>query len=263
MKKSLTDIKGFLVDLDGTTYISDTPTPGSVQFFNRLHKRGIPYFFFSNNPTKNSGEHMAHLLSLNITATEQNIITSADATVEYLTNNQLTTIYAIGTPSFEHHLRSQGITLTHQNPQAVVISFDTTLTYDKLKTASLLLHNNPNIPYIATNPDPVCAPTVEGPIPDCGAIAAFLQASTGRMPLVIGKPGHGMLDIACKRMNASPQDFAIIGDHFATDMQMGFDHGVTTILVLCGDSTHSDVDNAPQKPDYVVADLAELTTLLT
>jgi ribonucleotide monophosphatase NagD (HAD superfamily) len=41
-------------------------------------------------------------------------------------------------------------------------------------------------------------------------------------------------------------------------MKMGFDHGLTTILVLSGETTQADVETATQKPDYVFSGLDEL-----
>ncbi len=259
--KPLTAIKGFLVDLDGTTYISGTALPGAVEFFELLKERNIPFLFLSNNPTKTSQEYVEHLRLLGIPASDDSVITSTDATIQYVLAQKITRVYAIGTPIFESALRGAGIDLTSDHPQAVVVSFDLTLTYDKLRTAALLVHHNPQLPYIATNPDRVC-PTAEGPIPDCGAVIAFLNAATNRNPLIIGKPNSGMVTLAAARLNLQPSDMAAVGDRLYTDMKMGHDHGMTTILVLSGETKQADVDAATEKPDFVFRGLDELFTAL-
>lgn len=258
MKKALSDIRGFLADLDGTTYVSHTPTPGAVEFFTDLQQKNIPYFFFSNNPTKNPAEYVTQLTHMGIPAAGEQIITSTDATVRHLKKLSLSRVYIIGTPSFEGVLADNGIQNTMENPEGLVISFDTALTYEKLRIATQMLRAQPNLPYIASNPDPICSPTDIGPLPDCGALIAFLHAATNRMPEVMGKPGPGMIEIACERSGLAPNEFAMIGDRFATDMQMGFNHNVTTILVLCGDTTAQDLATVSRQPDYVFPTLADL-----
>jgi NagD protein len=64
-----------------------------------------------------------------------------------------------------------------------------------------------------------------------------------------------MVDIASERSGLPAESFAIIGDRLATDMQMGFNHHVTTILLLTGDTTREHLAAAPRQPDYVYTDL--------
>ncbi len=260
MPTPLKQIKGFLVDLDGTTYIGNQALPGAVDFFTHLHAQHIPYLFFSNNPTKHVEEYVEHITAVGIPVTAEQIITSTHATIAYLNREKLTQVYIVGTPGFEKELADAGITHTELNPQAVVISFDTTLTYNKIQTASSLLLNNPALPYIATNPDLVC-PTPDGPIPDCGALIALLQAVTKREPLVMGKPHTGMIALAEERLGLPRESLAVIGDRLYTDIKMGIDHGLATVLVLSGETNAEDVEHAAEQPDVVVNTIGELISL--
>ncbi|MFC1598249.1 HAD-IIA family hydrolase [Patescibacteria group bacterium] len=259
MPKMLEQIKGFLVDLDGTTYLSGTALPGAVDFFQLLKKQQIPCLFFSNNPSKHVDEYVKKITQLGLPVTAKNILTSTQATTHYLKDNELNRVYTVGTPGFEEEVKQAGVNLVKadEQPDALVISFDTTLTYDKLQQAALLLHHNPELPYIATNPDLVC-PTADGPIPDCGSLIALLKAATNREPVVIGKPNEGMVHLANKRLGLPPEDLAVIGDRLYTDMKMGHDHGLTTILVLSGETNKEDLSDAPWQPDFIFKDLAEL-----
>lgn len=261
MPSPLSHIQGFLVDLDGTTTIGDTALPGAVRFFQTLRDRNLPFLFFSNNPTKHIKEYVEHLATVGIPATADQIITSTQATINHLQQHNCTSVYTIGTPGFEQELADAGIRKVVENPQAVVISFDTTLTYEKLQTASSLLMNNPHLPYIATNPDLLC-PTPVGPIPDCGALIAFFKAATGREPQVMGKPYKGMIDIAAQRLNLPPGALALIGDRLYTDIRMAKQHGLTAVLVLSGETNQEDIAGSPDQPDIVVENLEELITHL-
>jgi HAD superfamily hydrolase (TIGR01450 family) len=257
----LAAIRAFLVDLDGTTYLGDRLLPGAADFFGELRRRQVPFRLFSNNPTQSAADYAAKLTGLGIPVAAAEVITSTAATVHHLADQGLTRLYVLGTPSFEQELVAAGALLTADEPQAVVVSFDTTLTYEKLKQAALLLQQKPELPFIATNPDLVC-PTPEGPIPDCGSIVALLTAATGRTPEYMGKPNGGMVHLACHQLGLAPTNLAVIGDRLYTDMAMGRRHGLTTVLVLTGETTTADLTQAEWKPDHVYADLAAVRAAL-
>lgn len=142
----------------------------------------------------------------------------------------------------------------------MVLAFDLTLTYAKLRTACDLIRNG--VPFVASHPDFTC-PTVEGPIPDCGAMTAMITAATGVEPVVIGKPNRYMVDAALARLGARPEHTAIVGDRLYTDMEMGFRGGLRTVLVLSGEATEADLADARRRPDLVLPSVAHLTPLLT
>ena len=252
----LNKIKGFLIDMDGTTYLSDKLLPGVLDFINHLDKQNIKYIFFTNNPFRSVKDYALKLNELGLKqVTPENIITSGQATINYLKDNNIKKIYLLGTPSYEKEVQEAGIALVDKNPEAIVLSYDTTLTYNKLEKATHFI--NAGIEYIATNPDDVC-PTEKGPIPDCGAIAALLESATEKTPLYIGKPFKGMLEAACSRLNLDKNKMAIIGDRLNTDIKMANDNNLTSILVLSGETDKKLLANSKYKPDFVFNDLKVL-----
>ncbi|OQB40104.1 MAG: Ribonucleotide monophosphatase NagD [Candidatus Hydrogenedentes bacterium ADurb.Bin179] len=145
--------------------------------------------------------------------------------------------------------------LESESPDAVVIAFDKTLTYAKLERACLLLSEG--LPYIATNPDRVC-PTEYGYIPDCGSIAALIEAATGRTPRFIGKPEPAFARMALRFLGRQADHTAMVGDRLYTDMAMAKRAGMAGILVLSGESTSEDVETSPEAPDFVFPSVHEL-----
>ena len=164
-------------------------------------------------------------------------------------------MFVIGTPSFEAELERAGLAITGDAPDAVVLAFDRTLSYAKLEKACLLLREG--LPYIATNPDRVC-PTEYGFIPDCGATAALLAAATDRTPKYIGKPNPEMIRMGMQKLDAVLEETAMVGDRLYTDMQMAYNAGIASILVLSGDSSEEDVRRAERKPDFIFKSVREL-----
>lgn len=254
------DISCFLLDMDGTVYLGDRLFDGVQEFLQSLRDSRRRFLFFTNNSSKDAAEYAEKLRRLGIEATPEEVITSGEATVAYLTGEAgVGRAYVLGTPSFEREVAAGGIELDSGRPDAVVLGFDLTLTYEKINTACRLIRAG--VPFVASHPDLNC-PTPEGPIPDCGAITAMITAATGVAPVVIGKPNHYMVDAALARVGKKPEQTAIVGDRLYTDMEMGFRSGLCTVLVLSGETTEEDVARAERKPDLILPTVAALTPLL-
>jgi HAD superfamily hydrolase (TIGR01450 family) len=152
-----------------------------------------------------------------------------------------------------------GLALDAVAPQAVLLGMDLSLTYDKLARASHLIRAG--TPFVATHPDLLC-PSPDGPIPDCGSLAAALTAATGVVPRFAGKPYPAMLGTALRRLDARPEETAIVGDRLYTDIEMGFRGGLTTILVLTGEGTPELARQYHRQPDLILPSVRELAVLL-
>jgi len=260
MQRDLAQIQYFFLDMDGTLYLGDRLLPGATDLIAYLQRSGRRYLFFTNNPTRSPAAYAEKLTRLGIHATAEQVLTSGEVMIRFLKRHTVyTRLYVIGTPSFESELRRAGFTLSREDPQAVILAFDTTLTYEKLVGATHWLRGG--LPYYATNPDKVC-PTEDGFIPDCGATAALLEAATGRTPKYVGKPYAEMVEAGLEKLGADPGRTAIVGDRLYTDMAMGFAAGITPILLLSGETRPGDLEGADLHPPFVFPSAAELTQAL-
>ena len=85
---------------------------------------------------------------------------------------------------------------------------------------------------------------------------ALVEASTGRRPdYIVGKPNRGIIDALCEKYHLRHEDIAMVGDRLYTDIAVGVNAGITSILVLSGESTREDLEKSEIKPDYVFDDL--------
>jgi len=164
-------------------------------------------------------------------------------------------VYLVGTPELAEEFSSSGTNLDKRCSGFVVLGFDTTLTYSKLQTACQLITDG--VCYLATHPDINC-PTEAGYIPDCGSMMALVQASTGKLPKVIGKPNKEIIEAAFSRKPYSARQMAMVGDRLYTDMATAKNAGITGILVLSGETKQEHLAQSPIQPDYVFANLGEL-----
>ena len=214
MKHPLFEKKLFLLDMDGTIYLDHELFDATLPFLHAVKEKGGKYLFLTNNSSKSVRAYVDKLKSMGIQATEEDFLTSTDATIVYLHEHYAPTdkLYAFGTASFREQLMEAGFTLTtdpEEDVRALVMGFDTELTFEKLEHACILLGRG--VDYIATNPDYVC-PTWYGSVPDCGSVATILKTATGREPRFIGKPHPEMIYLALEKEGIEKKDAVMIGD---------------------------------------------------
>lgn len=256
----LCDKKFFLLDMDGTIYLDNDLFDGTLDFLSCIREKGGKYLFVTNNSSKSTDAYVQKLSQIGISASEEDFLTSTDATCLYLNNNYPgKKFYVSGTKSFEAQLISNGIITTtdiEDDIFGIVMGNDTELTFKKLDEVCKLLTEREPV-YIATNPDWVC-PTSYGYVPDCGSVAEMIRRATGKSPVFIGKPKPEMLLLAMQKYGYSKEETLMIGDRIYTDIASGHNAGVDTVLVLSGESTEDDAKTSDTKPTYIMNDIKEL-----
>ena len=256
LDESLDGIAAVFLDLDGTIYLGDRLIEGASQFLDRLEQHGIRRFFLSNNSSKSVSQYLEKLRGMGIVATEGEILLSTHDLISWLSNEGVVDTFLVGTEGMREMLESSGFSTASDNPEYVVLGYDTEINYDKLATSSIHLHNG--VPMVASHPDMVC-PSPDGGLPDTGAYMALFEATTGVGPKhVCGKPNKGMILHKIKEIGIKPSNCAMVGDRLYTDMEMADRAGVHGILVLSGEATRDDLDESILKPSLVVDSVASL-----
>ncbi|MBE6637178.1 MAG: HAD-IIA family hydrolase [Ruminococcaceae bacterium] len=261
MKQILQKKKLFVFDMDGTIYLGSRVFDYAVSFIKRLRANGYRVLFFTNNASHNPDFYRKKLTRMGFEPQDGEILTAGDVTIAFLKSHRPgQACYLVGTEELCHQFREAEITLSETAP-IVVTSFDTTLTYEKLDIACRLVRGGAE--YLSTHPDYNC-PTEDGFIPDSGAIAAFVTASTSVSPTYFGKPYRTAMAMMAEITETDPEDIVIFGDRLYTDIALGKRNGVTAVLVLTGETTEADVEAAQpeDRPDFVVASLAEVDRVL-
>ena len=187
-------------------------------------------------------------------------MTSGDVTIAWLQANYPgKKIYLVGTPLLEESFREGGINLVNEDPDIVVIGFDTTLTYEKLERACTFIRNGAM--FIATHLDINC-PTEDGFIPDCGAMCALITKSTGVEPRYLGKPFAETADMVVRITGYKRENIAFVGDRLYTDVATGVKNGAKGFLVLTGEATMADVEVSEVKPTCIYESLLDISRYL-
>ena len=258
---TLSDVKCFLLDMDGTIYLGGQLIEGSLEFIDRVLATGRDYMFLTNNSSHNADFYVRKLAKMGLSVERSRVLTSGEATCE-----KLRALYpgkrafVLGNEFLLAEFRQAGIPVDMENPEIVVIGFDTTLDYQKMQAVCDFVRAG--LPYIATHPDFNC-PTETGFMPDIGAIMAFIEASTGRRPdLIVGKPHTGIVEAVLKRTGLRVDELAMVGDRLYTDIETGLRTGMLSILVMSGETTEAMLAASPTKPDLKFGRLADMIPLL-
>lgn len=262
--------KLFIFDMDGTIYLGGNPFDFAVEFINKLRAAGRRVLFFTNNASHSPEFYMEKLTRLGFSPTPGEICTSGNVTAAFLTAKRAgKCVYLLGTPELYDQFSDYGVPMANdragkwngERADIVVTSFDTTLTYEKLTVACDLIRYGAE--YLCTHPDFNC-PTENGFIPDSGAIAACVTASTGVTPVYFGKPYSETVEMISEITGAEKSDMLIFGDRLYTDIATGKKHGITAALVLTGETKIADVLAADERerPDIMLDSLRDADRLM-
>lgn len=264
----LSKIKRVVFDMDGTIYKGGTLFPYTKNVFETLDKIGVGYTFLTNNSSKSAKDYLKKILDLGLKATPDNISTSATATFFYLKQHypDVKKIYVLGTASLREEFTDHGYEMIDEyndkdEPELVVVAFDTTLTFDRLCKGTYWVGQGK--PYIATHPDTVCPTDKTTILVDCGAVQALIADVTKRRPEAVpGKPDAAMISGVMDKYGLKPDEVMMVGDRIYTDMEMARRAKVAAVLVLTGEATLESLKESGLTPELVLDDISVLRDLL-
>ena len=289
----------FLFDCDGVLWSGNEALPGVASFLRKLRARGKRLLFVSNNASKSLRTLLEKIKAMGIEGTEEEVFSSAYATAAYLkdvlhfpTDRK---VYVIGMQGLRDELSHVGIShvggadddsvglegldfaplaqegVVDPSVAAVVCGIDTKINYRKMAKAHVYLtrpgaqgpvrsgEKNGGCHFVCTNGD-ATFPTSYGMFPGAGSIWAGIQYSSGRDPVVVGKPNQPMIDTIFARFDFDKSRTIMVGDRLNTDIAFGQAGDIDTLLVLTGVSSleHVHADDAAAVPTYVVSGLCDM-----
>ena len=83
-ERALDALRGFLIDLDGVVYTGRAVVRGAPELFPLLRERGLPFLLLTNNSSRSAEQVAAGLARMGIEVQPSEILTSAEATGEFL-----------------------------------------------------------------------------------------------------------------------------------------------------------------------------------
>ena len=173
--------------MDGVLWRGSEPIGDLQSIFVEIDRIGWKVIFATNNATRTISQYISVLSSFGVSAEPWQVINSATAVTYYLCSKfpHGGPVYIIGEQGVIEACSEHGFYQSDSGAIAVIAGMDRNLTYEKLKTATLLLRAG--VPFIGTNPD-LTFPTPVGLVPGAGSILAALTAASDVSPTIVGKP---------------------------------------------------------------------------
>ncbi len=248
--------KNYLIDMDGVLVRGSQPIPGANEFLVRLQAAGAKFLVLTNNSLYTPRDLQVRLQRTGLDVSPDAIYTSAMATAQFLhSQHPGGSAFVIGEAGLTTALHDIGYVITDQRPEYVVLGETTTYSFERITVAMRLVAAGAR--FIATNPD-VSGPGDGGLVPATGAVAALIAAATGVTPYYVGKPNPLMMRTALWQLGAHSEESVMIGDRMDTDIIVGTESGLETVLVLTGVTRREDVARFPYRPTYIVNSVADI-----
>ncbi|MFU8825900.1 MAG: HAD-IIA family hydrolase [Brevefilum sp.] len=256
----LQDIKGLVIDMDGVLWHDSVPLGDLPAIFDQIQASGLKVILATNNATRTIDEYHQKLGSFGVELEDWQVINSAQAAGIFLQEQYPNDakVFVVGQPSLKKTLADLGFTIAaddDMSAEVVVASLDFSVTYEKLKHASLLIQAGCD--FVGTNPD-VTLPTPLGFIPGAGTIIGALEIASGKSAKIVGKPAPVLYEVALKRLELAPEETLAIGDRLETDIAGAQAAGIHTALVLSGASTRAQAEAFQPPPEIITQNLTEL-----
>lgn len=242
--------KGFICDMDGVLYHGNRLLPGVGEFVEWLYRENKKFLFLTNASERSPLELSQKLSRLGLDVDESHFYTSALATARFLRHQAPNcSAYVIGAPGLFNALYDVGVTMNDVNPDYVIVGETAGYNYDMIRKA--VHYVNKGARLIATNSD-LTGPAEDGIIPACRALVAPIEMATGKSAYFMGKPNPLMMRTGLKMLGLHSDETAMIGDRMDTDVIVGMESGLDTVLVLSGVTSEKDIGDFPYRPTYVL-----------
>ena len=199
---------------------------------------------------------MAKLRGAGLDVREEQILTPLVTLEEYIREKGYTSVFALANSLVHQHLCEQLPEVRFEYEpglnQLVALTYDTGLTYEKLRRSATLLNADPDMDYMATHGD-ACCPSEEGPLPDVGGLIALMRTTNSREPNhIFGKLSPSLLAPVLRRF--APHQVAVVGDRLYTDKAMADAVGIDFVCVLSGETTRESLAAYRGTPSRVVVE---------
>ncbi len=221
------NVRGLLIDLDGTLYTESGPIPGARETLTCLETAGIPYRYVTNTTRKPRREIVRRLRELNFPAREHLIFAPAAAANILLQGRRVHALVA--EPLLED---LAGVILVDEAPEYVLVGdLGNGFDYARLNAAFRRLLDGADLVALQKNR---FWQEADGQSLDAGPFVAALEYASGKTATVVGKPEPAFFEAALRDLGLEAKDVAMVGDDVESDVAGARRAGLLGIQVRTG-----------------------------
>ncbi|XP_062359783.1 glycerol-3-phosphate phosphatase [Cinclus cinclus] len=294
-RAALANADTLLFDCDGVLWRGEAAVSGAAETLGRLAAAGKRLCYVTNNSGRTRAAYTEKLRRLGFPAAEpRHIFSSAFCAARYLRQALPpgAAAYVLGSPALAAELEAVGIPHLGPGPaalpgptpkdwvqapldpavRAVLVGFDEHFSYAKLCQAlRYLLRGGTDCLLVGTNRDHRLPLEGGAGIPGTGCLVKAVETAAQREAFIVGKPNRFMFDCVAGEFQVDPARTIMVGDRLDTDILMGNDCGLTTLLTLTGVTALDEVrghqdSGCPARhslvPDFYVDSIADLLPAL-
>ena len=261
------DYDALLFDIDGTLVGCRGALPGAVDFLESLRREKVPFALLTNDANHSTQEKCAIAVRGGLPVTPDEIVSSGAALKTLVAERgwEGKLFFRLGLLGRPCHGEAAGLRVTDDRrllPECSGVLggeeyFD---WYKDLHAALNFLLRHPEAPYVVPNPDSYWPGPNDTVGVGAGGQARFLCGLLGEMgaprePIYLGKPYAPIFDYAVGYLRRRFPGFSggnrkrilMVGDYLTSDILGGNRNGLTSVLVLTGNSDMAAVERAPQE----------------
>jgi HAD superfamily hydrolase (TIGR01458 family) len=251
----MSEVRGYLIDLDGTLLVGDRAVDGAAGVLRRLRSSGTP-FRVTTNMTRRSRAAISEALrgaGLEVSAAE--ILTpSILARQRILRSGRRRAALMI--PD-EARVDLKDLEEAGERPDWVVIGdMGRGFTWDRLNEAFRWVVGGAAL--LALHKNRYWTSEQEGLVLDAGAFVAALEYASGRTAEMVGKPSPEFFRLALADIDLPAGEVLVVGDDPETDIAGGIAAGCRTALVRTGKFSGGRDDLSGALPDAILDSVAQL-----
>lgn len=230
----LSALRGFAFDLDGCIWTGPALQPGARALVSALRDAGRRVVFVTNSSRERAPGIADRLSALGIPAAAADVLAALDLLGEVIRRAVgPVPVLPLGTPEMHAVLEAAGHTVVAiedwPRARAVAVGNDPAFDFARLRAASRAVAAG--AAFFTVNMDPRL-PVGPGEFdPGCGALAEAVAVAGGARPVVVGKPGRPIFELALARLGCRAPEAAMVGDSLATDVAGGRAAGMVTVWV--------------------------------
>ena len=253
----LRDVRGVVLDLDGTVYTGASAIPGAPAVVEALRSAGLGVRFATNTTRLSRDALVERLRRLGIDVVAEDLITAPVAAAAWLRARRVRTVALYvadaGRADFDEFRGDE------QAPGAVVVGdLGAAWTFDLLNRAFRQLLEGAELLAIQRNR---YWKTDDGLTLDAGPFVAALEYAAGKQAVTAGKPSAAFFEAAVQSLDLPASQVVMVGDDVVSDVEGALAAGLRGVLVRTGKFRPGDLERETA-PDAVIDSIAELPRLL-
>ncbi|MCW2748311.1 MAG: haloacid dehalogenase [Nocardioidaceae bacterium] len=251
-----------MLDLDGVVYVGEFAVDHAASSLGTAAAGGMHLAYVTNNASRTPDNIAAKLDKMGMPDVKPgDVVTSAQAAARLIAAEVPagSDVLVVGGKGLIAALAEHGLTATSTYVEGetagVVQGFHPDVSWRLLAEGTFAVAAG--LPWIASNTD-LSIPTPRGHAPGNGTLVWIIASTTGKKPIVAGKPEIALFRETLLRVGGERP--IVVGDRLDTDIKGANTAGADSLLVFTGVTDLAKVAHATddERPSYVAPDLRGL-----